>query len=200
MIQTSPFVQVLWTCTQKGKAKAVLRAQIRSLRRQLCLFEMPLPAALWACQRCLPQLWWQKETQGSLSCFRTKCKSLTQAAPTPLGFLFFKHWTLSWSSLELSVFSVCWLRCVGGILWERGSNILNWHSYFQNNPFHAPLAPETDISFAGFRLVEQNRALVSAADFVCTLTAARMQWGVSCILYYCCFSIWGVIFLTRNIS
>lgn len=153
MAKTSPFVHMLWTCTQRDKVKAVLRAQIHILRRQLWLFETPPPPALCTCQRSLTQLWWQKGTQVSLSCSSAKSKSLTQAAPTPPGILCFKHWTLSWSSLELCVFAVCWLVCVGGILWERGSNILNQHSYFQNNCFYAPLATEAGITFASFRLV-----------------------------------------------
>lgn len=145
MGRASPFAQVLWACSRK--VRDVLGAQTPSLRRQLWLFAA-VPSSL-----SLPQLWWQNEKQLPPSCFSAKSKSLVQAAPTPLGILCFKHWILSWSSLELSVFSVCWLHYVGGILWETGNNILNWHSYFQNNHFHAPLAAEASISFASFRLV-----------------------------------------------
>lgn len=145
MVKTSPFAQMLWTCTKKVK-------ELSHPHWEGSCGCLLLPPALCACQRRLPQLWWQNETQLPLNCFNAKSKSLIQAAPIPLGILCFKHWILSWSSLELSVFSVCWLRCVGGILWETG-NILNRHSYFQNNHFHASLATEAGINFASFRLV-----------------------------------------------
>lgn len=145
MGRASAFAPVLWACSRK--VRGVLGAHTPSVRRQLWLFAAA-PSSL-----CLPQLWRQNETQLPPSCFSAKSKSLVQAAPTALGILCFKHWILSWSSLELSVFSVCWLHYVGGILWDTGNNILNRHSYFQNNHFHAPLAREASISFASIRLV-----------------------------------------------
>lgn len=162
MAKTSPIVQMLWTCTQKGNAKTVLGAQIHLLRRQLWLFEMSLPPAHCNCQGCLLQLWWQNEGHKCLGAV-SKSRSLTPAAPSPLGILCFKCWTLSWSSLELAAFSACWLCCVGGILWERGKNIVNRQSYFQNNHFYAPLTTRTGGSFGRFRLVQQTSALVSDA-------------------------------------
>lgn len=132
--------------------KAVRRARTRAPRRQLWLFETPLPQPFVPASAACPSSGGGGDTSVS-ELFPRKVQDLNSSCPHPFGILYFKYWTLSCSSLELSVFSVCWLRCVGGILWGRGSNILNRHCYFQNNHFHAPLATEAGMSFASIGLV-----------------------------------------------
>lgn len=183
MVKTSTFVQTLWTCNPKGQGKSRAYCSDTLIEKAaVATWDTTAPSSLYLPKLPAPVVMAEWDLSAS-ELFQCKVQELNSSCPDPLGILCFKHWAFSWSSLELSVFSVCWLHDVGGILWERGSNILNWHSYFQNNHFHAPLPTEAGTSFASFRLLEQNSAFLAGADF--HLRSESCKNTTRAQLYFC---------------